>query len=159
VVNQVDGAGLYPPCPQPRSARTSQTQGYPSQPDALAAASSGDLSNGRFTTANRRYKRLMSDIGQTRSKRWRFLSNSAQVWLCIQRDPDARFRDIAQTVGITEGAAKRIVARLVDSGYVERERVGRRNRDRVDLDMWDSQSSPGLAENAEELRLLMHQNT
>ena len=31
-------------------------------------------------------------------------------------------------VGITERAAQRIVADLIESGYVERERVGRRNR-------------------------------
>ena len=64
-------------------------------------------------------------------KTWRFLSNHTQVLLCIQRDPDARFRDIAQTVGITERAAQRIVADLIESGYVESERVGRRNHYRI----------------------------
>jgi len=65
------------------------------------------------------------------TKTWRFLSNHTQVLLCIQRDPDARFRDIAQRVGITERAAQRIVAELIESGYVESERVGRRNRYRI----------------------------
>lgn len=37
-------------------------------------------------------------------------------------------RDIAADVHITERAAQRIVADLVDSGYLERRRVGRRNR-------------------------------
>jgi DNA-binding IclR family transcriptional regulator len=69
------------------------------------------------------------------SKSWRFLSNHTQVLLCVQRDPDLRFRDIAQQVGITERAAQRIVADLIDSGYVERERVGRRNRYRVNPDI------------------------
>ena len=64
-------------------------------------------------------------------KTWRFLSNHTQVLLCIRRDPNVRFRDIAQMVGITERAAQRIVADLIESGYVERERVGRRNRYRV----------------------------
>ena len=36
-------------------------------------------------------------------------------------------RDIAQTVGITERAAQRIVAELIEAGYVSRERLGRRN--------------------------------
>jgi DNA-binding MarR family transcriptional regulator len=58
---------------------------------------------------------------------WRFLSNHTQVLLCIARDPDVRFRDIAQTVGITERATQRIVADLIEAGYVERKRVGRRN--------------------------------
>ena len=69
-------------------------------------------------------------------KSWRFLSNHTQVLLCLRRDPDVRYRDIAQMVGITERAAQRIVADLVDSGYVESERVGRRNRYRI---------NPGIA--------------
>lgn len=68
------------------------------------------------------------------SRSWRFLSNHTQVLLCLQRDPNARFRDIAQRVGITERAAQRIVADLIDSGYVESERVGRRNRYRINTD-------------------------
>jgi DNA-binding IclR family transcriptional regulator len=68
-------------------------------------------------------------------KSWRFLSNHTQVLLCLQRDPNSRFRDIAQRVGITERAAQRIVADLIDSGYVESERVGRRNRYRINPDI------------------------
>jgi hypothetical protein len=37
-------------------------------------------------------------------------------------------RDIALNVQITERAAQRIVADLIDAGYLDRERVGRRNR-------------------------------
>lgn len=48
--------------------------------------------------------------------------------LCIADDPEIRIRDIAADVQITERAAQRIVADLVGSGYVDRERVGRRNR-------------------------------
>ena len=59
---------------------------------------------------------------------WTFLTNHAHVLLCIARDPDVRLRDIATDVGITERAAQRIVADLVEAGYVERERDGRRNR-------------------------------
>ena len=68
-------------------------------------------------------------------KTWRFLSNHTQVLLCIHRDPNARFRDIAQSVGITERAAQRIVADLIESGYVESERIGRRNHYRVNTDI------------------------
>src|SRR6478736_477578 len=46
-------------------------------------------------------------------KTWRFLSNHTQVLLCLIRDPNARFRDIAESVGITERAAQRIVADLI----------------------------------------------
>ena len=68
-------------------------------------------------------------------KTWRFLSNHTQVLLCLIRDPNARFRDLAGSVGITERAAQRIVADLIASGYVESERVGRRNRYRVNTDI------------------------
>ena len=68
-------------------------------------------------------------------KSWRFLSNHTQVLLCIERDPDVRFRDIAQMVGITERAAQRIVADLIDSGYVESDRIGRRNHYRVNTEV------------------------
>jgi predicted ArsR family transcriptional regulator len=64
-------------------------------------------------------------------KTWRFLSNHTQVLLYLHRDPDARFRDLAQHIGITERAAQRIVADLIESGYVESERIGRRNHYRV----------------------------
>lgn len=58
---------------------------------------------------------------------WTFLSHHAQVFLCIARDPDARLREIAAGVGITERAVQAIVNDLVEAGYVDRTRVGRRN--------------------------------
>jgi DNA-binding IclR family transcriptional regulator len=58
---------------------------------------------------------------------YQFLTNHAQVLLCIARDPGIRLRDIAETVGVTERSAHRIVSELVEDGYVVRERVGRRN--------------------------------
>lgn len=65
-------------------------------------------------------------------KPWRFVTNHTQVLLCIARDPDVRMRSIAGSVGITERAAQRIVRDLIESGYVKRERVGRRNRYVID---------------------------
>jgi DNA-binding Lrp family transcriptional regulator len=63
--------------------------------------------------------------------RWTFLTNYGHVLLCIARDPEARLRDIAAAVGITERAVQAIVGDLVDDGYLERHRVGRRNSYRV----------------------------
>jgi len=63
--------------------------------------------------------------------RWTFLTNHAHVLACINRDPGIRMRDIADRVGITERAAQRIVGELVDDGYVERKRDGRRNHYKV----------------------------
>lgn len=57
-----------------------------------------------------------------------FLTNHGLALLCIAEDPGVRMRDIAAGVEITERAAQRIVAELVEAGYLDRERVGRRNR-------------------------------
>ncbi len=62
---------------------------------------------------------------------WTFLTNHAHVLLCVARDPGIRHRDVAERVGITERAAQRIVADLVEAGYLERTREGRRNRYRL----------------------------
>lgn len=66
--------------------------------------------------------------------RWTFLTNHALVLVSISRDPGIRMRDIAGQVGITERAAQRIVAELVEEGYVKRVRVGRRNQYEVNID-------------------------
>jgi DNA-binding MarR family transcriptional regulator len=70
----------------------------------------------------------LSSMSSQSVKPWRFVTNHTQVLLCIARDPDMRVRQIAESVGITERAAQRIVRDLIESGFVERERVGRRNR-------------------------------
>ena len=59
--------------------------------------------------------------------KWGFLTNHAQVLVCIARDPGIRLRDIGERVGITERAAHRIVAEIAAAGYITRERQGRRN--------------------------------
>ena len=58
---------------------------------------------------------------------WSFLTNHAQVLLCIAHDPGIRLREIGETVGITERASHRIVVELAAAGYISRERSGRRN--------------------------------
>ena len=65
---------------------------------------------------------------------WTFLTNHAHVLACIVAEPGVRLRDVAARVGITERAAQRIVADLVEAGYLERRRVGRRTVYRADLD-------------------------
>ena len=65
---------------------------------------------------------------------WTFLSNHTQVILCLSRDPDARFRDLAESIGITERTAQGIVADLIETGYLTRERNGRRNHYTLHLD-------------------------
>ena len=63
---------------------------------------------------------------------WHFFTNHAHVLFCIARDPDARMREVASMVGITERATQRIITELTAGGYLRVERIGRRNHYRVD---------------------------
>lgn len=68
-------------------------------------------------------------------EQWTFLTNHAHVLLCISHDHHTRLRDVAERVGITERAAQRIVADLVEGGYLSRTRVGRRNAYEVHVEL------------------------
>lgn len=59
--------------------------------------------------------------------KWTFLTNHTHVLLALSADPDARLRDIAERVGITERATQLIVKDLTTDGYVTKIKVGRRN--------------------------------
>jgi|SRR5438270_9396752 len=74
-------------------------------------------------------------MGQDGKPTWSFLTNHAQVLLCIAHDPGVRLRDIGATVGITERAAHRIVAELAAAGYILRTRRGRRNHYTIQSDL------------------------
>lgn len=68
------------------------------------------------------------------ARQWTFLSNHGHVLVCLARDPEARLRDVALAVGITERAVQKIVSDLEDAGVVKRVRDGRRNRYRLFVD-------------------------
>jgi len=63
---------------------------------------------------------------------WTFLTNHAHVLICVADDPEARVRDIAGRVGVTERAVQRILGDLEAAGYLHRSRTGRRNSYEVD---------------------------
>lgn len=73
--------------------------------------------------------RLLDWVGVHRN--WSFLSNYGYVLIALARRPDLRLREIADEVGITPRAVQTIVTDLVESGYLERRREGRRNIYRV----------------------------
>lgn len=73
-------------------------------------------------------ERSSPDPSANTDRSWTFLTNHAHVVIAISRNPELRQREISQLVGITEGAVQRILQELEADGYVERERVGRRNR-------------------------------
>jgi predicted ArsR family transcriptional regulator len=59
---------------------------------------------------------------------WTFLTNHAQVLLCIAINQRATAKEMAQVVGVTERAVQRIIDNLEAEGYISRFRDGRKNR-------------------------------
>lgn len=59
---------------------------------------------------------------------WSFLTNHARALLFMANDPEARLRDLASALNITERTAFAIVTDLTEAGYVVKEKEGRRNR-------------------------------
>jgi DNA-binding Lrp family transcriptional regulator len=74
-------------------------------------------------------------VAEYRSPAWTFLTNHAQVLVCIAQDPGIRLRDISERVGITERAVHRIVVELAAGSYITRERNGRRTRYAIKADV------------------------
>lgn len=73
----------------------------------------------------------VKNTGGTNGPRWTFLTNHSHVLVLLASDPDLVLREVALRVGITERAVQRIIQDLEGEGFVERERVGRRNHYRV----------------------------
>jgi Mn-dependent DtxR family transcriptional regulator len=62
---------------------------------------------------------------------WTLFSNHGHVLICLSRDSEARLRDVAADVGITERAVQKIVRDLQDAGMVSVTKKGRRNSYRI----------------------------
>ena len=65
---------------------------------------------------------------------WTLLTGHGHVLVEIARSPEARMRDIAHVVGLTERTVQVIVADLEAAGYLTRTRDGRRNRYTINSD-------------------------
>jgi DNA-binding transcriptional ArsR family regulator len=65
------------------------------------------------------------------ASRWTFLTNHSHVLIVLSQEPALVLREVAARVGITERAVQRIIADLEEAGFIEREKVGRRNRYRI----------------------------
>ena len=65
---------------------------------------------------------------------WSFLTNHARAILFIAGNRDARIRDVAATLNVTERTAFAIVTDLTRDGYVVKEKDGRRNRYHIQSD-------------------------
>jgi len=66
---------------------------------------------------------------------WTFLTNHALVLSYIADHPRITARDLGDAVGITERATRKIIADLLDTGYIAKKREGRRNHYRVNPDL------------------------
>jgi DNA-binding MarR family transcriptional regulator len=62
---------------------------------------------------------------------WTFVTSHAVLLVEVARAPDSTVRELAARAGLTERQAHRVLADLVEEGYLDRERVGRRNHYRV----------------------------
>ena len=62
---------------------------------------------------------------------WTLFSNHGHVLVCLARNSEARLRDVAMDVGITERAVQKIVRDLQDGGMVTVTKNGRRNSYRI----------------------------
>ncbi len=67
------------------------------------------------------------NVSESASSSWTFLTNHSHVLISIAQNPEARMRDLAVRVGITERAVQRIVEDLTESGFLKVEKIGRRN--------------------------------
>lgn len=72
--------------------------------------------------------------GSGSGHRWTFLTNHSHVLVLLHNNPDLVLRQVALQVGITERAVQRIIQDLEADGFIERERVGRRNHYQVLVD-------------------------
>lgn len=63
--------------------------------------------------------------------KWTFFSNYGHVYFLIAGNSDIVVREIAIKVGITERSVISIIQELEESGYIEREKVGRSNRYKI----------------------------
>lgn len=65
---------------------------------------------------------------------WSFLTNHGLALAYIGHHPESTGLEIARAVGITERAVRGIVADLRTAGYLEPEKVGRRNRYQINAE-------------------------
>ena len=75
-----------------------------------------------------------SSPGESSARRWTFLSNHAHVLVGLTANPEARVRDLSQSIGITERGVQRILGELEEEGLLSRSRDGRRNVYTLHLD-------------------------
>jgi predicted transcriptional regulator len=77
---------------------------------------------------------------------WKFLTNHAIVLSYISIHPRITARELANAIGITERATRKIIADLLQAGYISKELEGRRNRYHINPNL--PLRHPGLEDTA-----------
>ena len=70
-------------------------------------------------------------MAQSTTPVWTFLSNHGHALIQISRNPDLKVVELAALIGITERSTLSIISDLEKDGYLSVERIGRRNRYKV----------------------------
>ena len=76
-------------------------------------------------------KKIAKKSAASESHAFTYLTNHSHVLVALDTDPELRVRDLASMVGITERAVQRILSDLEEAGAIKIERIGRRNRYRL----------------------------
>ncbi|MBL7126500.1 MAG: winged helix-turn-helix transcriptional regulator [Dehalococcoidales bacterium] len=77
---------------------------------------------------------------------WTFLTNHAIVLSYLSIYPRITARELSNAIGITERATRKIIADLLQNGYISKDLEGRRNRYHINPDL--PLRHPGLKETA-----------
>jgi predicted DNA-binding transcriptional regulator YafY len=86
---------------------------------------------------------MISDAGPKETNRqewmptrsWAFITSHARVLLAIAENRELRVEEIADAADVTERSVYRILADLVEAGYLRRGRAGTRNLYELDPDL------------------------
>jgi hypothetical protein len=96
------------------------------------AASPADRSQSKSRSAAA--EPSVAPLSELAGPQWTFLTNHGHVLVLLSRNPSLVLREVALRVGITERAVQRIIADLEESGFIEREKIGRQNHYRIRAD-------------------------
>jgi DNA-binding transcriptional ArsR family regulator len=72
--------------------------------------------------------------GSRPMRSWAFITSHARVLLAIAQNPELRVDQIAREAGVTERSVYRVIADLVEAGYLRRTRIGTRNLYELDAE-------------------------
>jgi DNA-binding MarR family transcriptional regulator len=71
---------------------------------------------------------MVDGWGQVRPEQFALVTNHGAVLFYVAAHPDARIQEIADETGITQRRVAEIIRQLHGARFLEREKVGRRNR-------------------------------